>query len=116
MTNKPRFSWGFFVHMKPHMRKSLYASHDQLEARPLGKSMRPLRAIAPLIKPYKGTLALAIVVLLAASAVTGSLPIAARFLIDNGIATGNVEKIDFYFKLVLGSLSASAFCQHCVCT
>jgi ATP-binding cassette subfamily B protein len=64
--------------------------------------MRPLRAIAPLIRPYKGTLALAIVVLLAASAVTGSLPIAARFLIDNGIATGDSEKIDFYFKLVLG--------------
>jgi len=64
--------------------------------------MRPLRAIAPFIAPYKGTLAIALVVLVAASAVTGSLPIAARFLIDNGIATGDSDRIDFYFKLVLG--------------
>ncbi len=75
--------------------------HDQLEARPLGRSLRPLRAIAPFIAPYKGTLTIAIIVLLAASAVTGSLPIAARFLIDNGIATGDPARIDYYFKLVL---------------
>ncbi len=76
--------------------------HDQLETRPLGKSLRPLKAIAPLIGPYKGTLALALVVLVAASAVTGSLPIAARVLIDNGIVTGETEKIDYYFRLVIG--------------
>ena len=76
--------------------------NDQLETRPMGKSLTPLRAIAPFISPYKGTLALAILVLVAASAVTGSLPIAARFLIDNGIATGDTDRIDFYFKLVLG--------------
>ena len=76
--------------------------HNQLEARPLGKSLRPLRAVAPFIRPYKGTLTVALIVLLAASAVTGSLPIAARFLIDNGIATGDMDKIDYYFKLVVG--------------
>lgn len=76
--------------------------HDQLESRPLGKSLRPLRAVAPFISPYKGTLAVALIVLLAASAVTGSLPIAARILIDNGIATGETEKIDYYFRIVVG--------------
>ncbi len=76
--------------------------HTQLEARPLGKSLRPLRAVAPFIRPYKGTLTIALIVLLAASAVTGSLPIAARFLIDNGIATGDTARIDYYFKLVVG--------------
>ncbi|MBT8422291.1 MAG: ATP-binding cassette domain-containing protein [Gammaproteobacteria bacterium] len=76
--------------------------NDQLEARPLGKNLRPLRAVVPFIAPYKGTLALALIVLVAASAVTGSLPIAARFLIDNGIATGESDKIDYYFKLVMG--------------
>jgi len=76
--------------------------NNQLEARPLGKSLGPLRAVAPFIAPYKGTLALALIVLVAASAVTGSLPIAARFLIDNGIATGDSARIDYYFKLVIG--------------
>jgi ATP-binding cassette subfamily B protein len=76
--------------------------HDQLEMRPKGSSLKPLKAIVPFMRPYKGTLALAIVVLLMASAVTGSLPVAARYLIDNGITTGNADKIDFYFKLVLG--------------
>ena len=75
--------------------------HQQLEERPKGKSLRPLRAIVPLIKPYAGTLTLALIVLVAASAVTASLPIAARFLIDNGIATGDSEKIDYYFRLVI---------------
>ena len=74
----------------------------QLEARPLGKSMRPLRAIWPYIAPYRGTLTLALIVLVAASAVTGSLPIAARFLIDNGISSGDMDRIDYYFRIVIG--------------
>jgi ATP-binding cassette subfamily B protein len=76
--------------------------HDQLEQRPKGSSLKPLRAIIPFMRPYKGTLTIAIIVLLMASAVTGSLPIAARSLIDSGITTGDADKIDFYFKLVLG--------------
>jgi ATP-binding cassette subfamily B protein len=80
--------------------------NDQLELRPSGSSLKPLRAIIPFIRPYSGTLAIAIVVLLMASATTGSLPLAARYLIDNGIATGDSAKIDFYFKLVLGVILA----------
>jgi ATP-binding cassette subfamily B protein len=76
--------------------------NDQQEWRPKGTSLKPLRAVIPFIRPYKGTLTVAIIVLLATSAATGSLPIAARYLIDNGIATGDSEQIDFYFKLVLG--------------
>jgi ATP-binding cassette subfamily B protein len=76
--------------------------NDQTEWRPKGSSLKPLKAIAPFIKPYSGTLTVAIIVLLAASATTGSLPVAARYLIDNGITTGDPEQIDFYFKLVLG--------------
>ena len=76
--------------------------HEQQEWRPKGTSLKPLRAVIPFIAPYKATLAVAITVLLAASAATGSLPIAARYLIDSGIATGDPERIDFFFKLVLG--------------
>ena len=76
--------------------------NEQTEWRPKGSSLKPLKAIVPYITPYRGTLITAIVVLLLASAATGSLPIAARYLIDNGISTGDPDKIDFYFKLVIG--------------
>jgi len=70
--------------------------------RPKGASLKPLKAIVPFIRPYKNTFIVAIIILLLASAVTGSLPIAARYLIDSGITSGNADKIDFYFKVVLG--------------
>lgn len=77
-------------------------SSKQGVVRPKGASLKPLKAIVPFIRPYKNTLIVAIIILLLASAVTGSLPIAARYLIDNGISSGNADKIDFYFKIVLG--------------
>jgi ATP-binding cassette subfamily B protein len=80
--------------------------HDQIELRPKGSSLKPLKAVIPFIRPYSGTLTLAIIVLLAASAATGSLPLAARYLIDNGLASGDSEQIDFYFKVVLGVILA----------
>ena len=55
---------------------------QQLEERPKGSSLRPLKAIVPLLRPYFGTLALAIVVLLAAAATTAIFPFAAESLID----------------------------------
>jgi ATP-binding cassette subfamily B protein len=80
--------------------------NDQTEWRPKGSSLKPLRAVIPFIRPYSGTLTLAIIVLLAASAATGSLPLAARYLIDNGIATGESDQINYYFKLVFGVILA----------
>jgi ATP-binding cassette, subfamily B, bacterial len=67
-----------------------------------GASLKPLKAIVPFIMPYKNTFIVAIIILLLAAAVTGSLPIAARYLIDSGITSGNADKINFYFKLLLG--------------
>ncbi|MGI9307991.1 MAG: ABC transporter transmembrane domain-containing protein [Gammaproteobacteria bacterium] len=80
--------------------------HDQQEWRPKGSSLKPLRAVVPFIRPYSGTLTVAIIVLLAASAATGSLPLAARYLIDNGITTGEPDQINYYFKLVFGVILA----------
>jgi ATP-binding cassette subfamily B protein len=80
--------------------------NDQKEWRPKGSSLKPLKALVPFISQYSGTLTVAIIVLVAASAATGSLPLAARYLIDNGITTGDPEKIDFYFKLVFGVILA----------
>ncbi|MEE4186407.1 MAG: ABC transporter transmembrane domain-containing protein [Gammaproteobacteria bacterium] len=82
--------------------------HNQLEARPKGSSLRPLRAVVPFVAPYKGTFALAMIVLLAAAGVTGGLPFVVGDLVDNGISSGDREQIDFYFKLaLLGILLAS---------
>ena len=66
---------------------------NNLEWRPKGTSLRPLRAIVPFIAPYKRTLVVAIIVLVLAAGATGSLPVAARFLIDNGISTGDPARI-----------------------
>lgn len=82
--------------------------NNQLEARPKGSSLRPLRAVVPFVAPYKGTFALAMIVLLAAAGVTGGLPFVVGDLVDNGISSGDREQIDFYFKLaLLGILLAS---------
>jgi ATP-binding cassette subfamily B protein len=83
--------------------------NNELELRPKGSSLKPLKAIVPFISPYKKTLTLALIVLVAASAATGSLPLAARYLIDNGIATGDSDKIDFYFQVVIGVILAMNF-------
>ncbi|WP_019616327.1 ABC transporter transmembrane domain-containing protein [Psychromonas ossibalaenae] len=79
-------------------------TNDQNELRAKGSSLKPLSALVPFIKPYKGTLTAAVIVLLMASAATSCLPIAARYLIDSGISSGDPDKIDFYFQLVLGVL------------
>lgn len=78
--------------------------NSQLEARPKGSSLRPLRAIVPFVAPYKGTMLVAIAVLLAAAGVTGFLPFVAGDLVDNGISSGNKEQIDFYFMLAIGGI------------
>jgi ATP-binding cassette subfamily B protein len=75
--------------------------NSELEERPKGESLQPLKAIVPLIKPYSSTLATAIVVLIAAAAVTGILPLAVKSLIDGGLTSGDVAKIDQYFGYVL---------------
>ena len=65
--------------------------------RPKGSSLRPLRALVPYIRPYMGTLFLAIVALLLASAAQLTLPIAVRFLIDGGLLADDASNIDKYF-------------------
>jgi len=65
--------------------------------RPKGTSLRPLRALVPYIRPYKGVLLLAIAALLLASAAQLVLPIAVRFLIDGGLLADDPSNIDKYF-------------------
>ncbi len=83
--------------------------------RPHGKSLRPLRSLLPFIFQYRSTLVAALAALLVASAAMLSLPIALRFLIDNGFATNDVDTVNRYFSgffaaaVVFGGFAALRF-------
>jgi ATP-binding cassette subfamily B protein len=72
--------------------------------RPKGRSLRPLRALAPFLRPYKGTMWAALAALLVASGAMLALPVAVRQLIDHGMADGDPRTINAY---VLGFLGAA---------
>ena len=81
-------------------------------ARPKGKSLRPLKSLVPFIMAYRGTLIAALAALLIASAALLALPVALRYLIDNGFANNDVSTINRYFgwffaaAAVFGSFAA----------
>jgi ATP-binding cassette subfamily B protein len=65
--------------------------------RPKGSSLKPLKSLVPFILAYRGTLIAALVALLVASAALLALPVALRFLIDNGFSNNDVGTINRYF-------------------
>lgn len=65
--------------------------------RPKGSSLKPLKSLLPFILAYRGTLIAAFIALLVASASLLALPVALRYLIDNGFATNDVSTINRYF-------------------
>ena len=71
--------------------------------RPKARSLSPLRALLPYLSPYRGVLALALVALLVASAAMLSLPIALRYLIDNGLSSQSTDTINQYFVAFLAA-------------
>ena len=70
--------------------------------RPKGRSLAPLRALVPFVRPYTGTLLLAVAALLLAAAAQLSLPVALRFLIDRGLLAEDAATIDRYFLALFG--------------
>ena len=70
--------------------------------RPKGSSLRPLRAIVPFLRPYLGTVLLALGSLLLASGSFLALPIAVRYVIDFGFSAADAVTIDRYFTFFLG--------------
>ncbi len=72
--------------------------------RPRARSLSPLRALIPFLRPYRAILAAAMAALLAASAALLSLPVALRQLIDHGLAAKDATTINRYF---LGFLAAA---------
>ncbi|MEY4763023.1 MAG: hypothetical protein RLZZ200_2879, partial [Pseudomonadota bacterium] len=71
--------------------------------RPKGRSLQPLRALAPFLYPYSGRLLFALLALLVASGAMLALPVAVRQLIDHGMAAGDAATINRYFGGFLGA-------------
>jgi ATP-binding cassette, subfamily B, bacterial len=71
--------------------------------RPKGKSMQPLYALWPFLRPYRGVLVLALLALLIASGAMLALPVAVRYLIDHGMASGDSSTVNRYFLAFLGA-------------
>ncbi|HEY2684462.1 MAG TPA: ABC transporter transmembrane domain-containing protein [Steroidobacteraceae bacterium] len=74
------------------------------EDRPRAKSLDPLRALMPFLRPYRLMMVLALAALLIASASLLVLPVALRGLIDHGLATRSAATINLYF---IGFLAAA---------
>src|SRR5271169_4948910 len=72
--------------------------------RPKRKSLNPLRALLPFLRPYRGMMAAAVCALLIASGAMLALPVALSQLIDHGIANKNAGTINLYF---IGLLAAA---------
>ena len=70
--------------------------------RPKAASARPLAALLPFLKPYRGVFAWAMVALLLASGSMLALPVALKQLVDRGMSAGNADTINIYFIAFLG--------------
>jgi len=88
---------------------------DEARRRPRSRTVRPLLALAPFILKYPSMIAGAFIALVAATLATLTMPIAVRFMIDNGFSRDNAGSIDSYFlallvvAIVLGVASATRF-------
>lgn len=71
--------------------------------RPKAKSLRPLRALWPFIRPYRWMLAAAMAALLVAAVAMLALPVALRYLIDNGFIAQDISTINRYFGWFLAA-------------
>jgi ATP-binding cassette, subfamily B, bacterial len=72
------------------------------------RNLRPLRDLAPFLKPYRGMLLAALAALLLAAAATLSLPVAVRFMIDEGFSAESASQVDRYFLAMFGIASLLA--------
>ena len=73
--------------------------------RPRAKTLAPLRALMPFLKPYRALMAAALGALLVATVAMLALPMALRQLIDHGLAANDAGTINRWF---FGFLAAAA--------
>ncbi|MEJ2513749.1 MAG: ABC transporter transmembrane domain-containing protein [Gammaproteobacteria bacterium] len=84
------------------LRKPDNAGTGDSSERATTRNLRPLRNLAPFLAPYRGMLAAALAALLLAAAATLSLPVAVRFMIDEGFSAESAANVDRYFVALLG--------------
>ncbi len=72
--------------------------------RPRAKSLNPLRALLPFIRPYRGMLAAALAALLVASVAMLALPVALREVIDHVVSAKDSTALN---RCLIGFLGAS---------
>ncbi len=72
------------------------------------RSLGPLRDLAPFLKPYRWMLLAALAALLLAAGATLSLPVAVRFMIDQGFSAESAAQVDQYFLALFGIASLLA--------
>jgi ATP-binding cassette subfamily B protein len=73
--------------------------------RPRAKSLTPLRALLPFLRPYRGRMAAALAALVVAAAALLALPVVLRQLIDHVLANRDTSTLNLWF---FGLLAASA--------
>ena len=78
------------------------STEEQAVRRPKARSLRPLRALLPFIMQYPLMLLGAFVALVTATLATLALPIAVRFMIDNGFSATDASLVNQYFIAMLG--------------
>ena len=76
------------------------------QERPQGNSFKPLRGLVPYLLPHWALLAAALAALLIAAGAQLALPIALRFLIDQGLAVRDAATINTYFIAFLAAALA----------
>src|SRR5690606_37255010 len=93
---------------RPSIGVSSYAARMAVATsdRPKGRSLKPLRALPPLLKPHPHVLTAALAALLIAAGAQLALPIALRFLIDEGLAVQDTATIDRYFFAFIAAAAA----------
>ncbi|HUH00300.1 MAG TPA: ABC transporter transmembrane domain-containing protein [Gammaproteobacteria bacterium] len=72
------------------------------------RNLRPLRDLVPFLRPYRGMLLAALGALLLAAGATLSLPVAVRFMIDQGFSAENTAQVDRYFLAMFAIASLLA--------
>ena len=88
---------------------------EQARRRHKSKNVRPLKALMPFILQYPWRVIGAFISLVLAAVSTLTLPVAVRYVIDNGFSGTDAAAVDIYFKammgvaVVIGIASASRF-------
>lgn len=77
--------------------------------RPKAKSLKPLRELVPFIGRYRGTFIAAMTSLVIASGAMLLIPVAVRFLIDQGFLAKNISTINRYFGWFLAASLVFSF-------